>query len=228
MTTGWQPGDSVEIYGTTFTITGLVRASGTKYASVWMSYDRADRLFEGAAGFQMVVVNPAPGVDPVVVRDRLASVADGRYEAFLETDLAAEQTARVGAAVNIATMATIIGIGALTFATFNLAALTLAERRRDVGIARALGFSARAIAALAALRSVILAAGGYVLGAAAVLIVTLATPPATLRSFPFDFGVPWSAWATAGAMCAVVPILGSIAAHRLVARRPITNLLEAP
>jgi hypothetical protein len=226
--TGWQPGDVVEIYGTMFTITGLVGASGTKFASVWMSYDRADRLFEGAGGFQMVVVSPAPGVDPGGVRDRLASVADGRYEAFFEADLAAEQSARVGAAVDIATIATLIGIGALGFATFNLTALTLAERRRDVGIARSLGFSARAIAVLAALRSVLLAAGGYVIGGAAALIVTLATPPTTLRSLSLDVAVPGSAWAAAGAMCVIVSALGSIVAHRLVARRPITTLLDAP
>lgn len=228
VTTGWQPGDEVEIYGTSFTITGLVRASGTKFASVWMSYPRADRLFEGASGFQMVVVAPAPGVDPIVLRDRLASVAYGRYEAFLETDLAAEQSARAGAAVDIATVATLIGAAALAFTTFNLTALTLTERRRDLAIARTLGFSAAGLAAVAAARSVILAAAGYAVGGAAAWAVTTATPAGTLRSLTFDVTVPWSAWGTGAAMCLVVPALGALLAHRAAARRPITALLEHP
>lgn len=225
--TGWQPGDEVEIYGTSFTITGLVRASGTKYASVWMSYRRADRLFESATGFQMVAVRPTPGADPEEVRTRLAAVAEGRFEAFHEVDLAGAQSARATPAADIAAVATLIGVAALAFTTFNLTALALAERRRDLGIARSLGFSARALGAVVALRSVVLAAAGYLAGGAAAAAVTGATPATTMRSLAFDVAVPMSAWGIGAALCIVVPALSALGAHRLAGHRSITTLLEA-
>ena len=49
-------------------------------------------------------------------------------------------------------MSTVIGIAALAFGGFNLAALTLVERRRDLGIARSLGFPRQAVAGVALVR----------------------------------------------------------------------------
>jgi putative ABC transport system permease protein len=226
--TGWNVGSTADIYGTTFTVGALVRAPGTKFASVWMSYRRADRLFEGATGFQMVVVRPSAGADAVALRDRLAAEANGRYSAYFESEAAAEQSSRLGVADELAAAATLVGSAALAFGSFNLTALTLAERRRDLGIARSLGFSPRAIAAVAVLRAVVLALGAALLGSIVAAVFVGLVGTTTLRSFVIEVAVPAAAWPAAAAMCTLAAGAGAWLAQRPSSRRPIRDLLEEP
>ena len=93
---GWEVGTRAEIFGTTFTVSALVRAPGTKFASVWMPFTRAEELFEGQSGFQLVTVVPAVGTDVRSIRDRLSAASRGEFSVYFESDLAAEQTAQGG------------------------------------------------------------------------------------------------------------------------------------
>ena len=66
--TGWQIGDHLKIYGTSFTISGLVRASGTKFLAVWMSLDNSERLFEISDRYQIVMIQAAPNTNAEQLR----------------------------------------------------------------------------------------------------------------------------------------------------------------
>lgn len=223
---GWEVGTRAEIFGTTFAVSALVRAPGTKFASVWMPFTRADELFEGQSGFQMVTVVPAAGADMRGLRDRLSAASGGRFSVYFESDLAAEQTARRGAAENLAAVSTVIGIAALVFDGFNLAALTLVERRRDVGIARSLGFPRGAVAGVALTRAALLTAAGFAVGAASALAVLQATAATTVRSFVFVPSLPAASWALGVGIAAATAIAGTWLALRAPSSIPVHLLLE--
>ena len=226
ITTGWTIGTPAEIFGTTFTVTALVRAPGTKFASVWMPFDRADQLFEGMSGFQMAMVVPVIGADVRALRDRLEAASGGSFAVYFESDLVAEQGARQGAASNLAAVSTLIGITALAFGGFNLAALTLVERRRDVGIARSLGFSPTGITALALARGAILAFAGFVAGGIAAFAVLQGAAAATVRSFVFEPSLPVMSWLLGAAITGLTGLAGTWIALRRAATAPAYLLLE--
>jgi hypothetical protein len=223
---GWTVGTEAEIFGTTFTVSALVRAPGTKFASVWMPFARADELFEGMSGFQMVTVVPSPGSDVAALRDRLEAASGGAFAAYFESDLVAEQGARGAAADNLAAVSTLIGIAALAFGGFNLAALTLVERRRDVGIARALGFAPGAVTGLALTRAAILALAGFIVGAGAAIAVLDTAAATTIRSFVFVPSLPATAWLLGVGITGATALAGTWLALRRAASAPAHLLLE--
>lgn len=224
--TGWTVGSGVEIFGTEFAITGLVRAAGTKFASVWMRFDRADDLFEGRSGFQMVTVVPAAGADIGDLGTRLEEAMAGRYSVYLETDLAAQTGAREDAADALAAVSTLIGIAALAFGGFNLSAITLSERRQDVGIARSIGFGTPALVSLAVVRSALLATGGFAAGSSLAAIVLATAEPTTVRSFVFTPELGPASWLLGLAITVLATVAGTGAAIRAAANTPIHDLVS--
>jgi ABC-type antimicrobial peptide transport system permease subunit len=191
-----------------------------------MRFDRADSLFEGMSGFQMVTIVPNPGADVGALRQRLEAVAGGGYAVYFEADLISEQGARQDASENLAAVSTVIGIAALAFGGFNLAALTLLERRRDVGIARALGFARGAVAGLALVRAAMLAVAGFALGAAAALVVLESAAATTVRSFVFDPSLPAAAWVLGASLTIITALAGTWLAVRSAAASSPHALLE--
>jgi len=224
--TDWTVGSRAEIFGTIFEVSALVRAPGTKFASVWMPYDRADLLFEGQSGFQMVTVEPADGADFRELRNRLDAASSGQFSVYFEADLAERQTARQGAAQNLAKVATIVGIAALVFGGFNLAAISLAERRRDLGIARSVGVSRSALGALSVARASLLATVGFILGGVAAVGALALTSASTVRSFVFEPVIPPTSWALGAVITITVSAAGSWLAFRSATRSSVNDLLE--
>jgi putative ABC transport system permease protein len=191
-----------------------------------MPYDRADRLFEGQSGFQMVTVEPADGTDFRELRDRLAAASNGQFSVYFEAEFAELQTARRGAAQNLATVATIVGIAALVFGGFNLAAISLAERRRDLGIARSVGVSRKALGGLAITRASLLAVAGFVLGGLVAIGALAFTSATTLRSFVFEPEIPPVSWALGAVITITVSAAGSWLAFGSATRSSVKDLLE--
>lgn len=225
--TGWTVGTRAEIFGTVFEVSALVRAPGTKFASVWMPFARADRLFEGQIGFQMVIIQPVTGTDVVALLERYEALEDSRFSVYFESVLAEESSARQEAARNLALVSTIVGIAALVFGGFNLAAIALAERSSDVGIGRAVGFSRVALGSVAITRSALLAAGGYLVGGLAALGALSLTSATTVRSFVFEPRIPLSAWLIGAIITIGVSTAGSWVAFDRAARTSVRELVGA-
>jgi len=225
--TGWRIGSTVEIYGSRFTVSALVRASGTRFVSVWMSFDRADRLFEGAIGFQIVAIRPVPGADTAGLLERFEAAAGNQYAAFFELDLAERQTALNEVAARISVISTVVGMAALAFAGFNLTALTLAERRRDIAIVRAMGFRRAEIGAVTAIQSIVLSLIAFVIGGLAAWALISIVGPTTLRANVIQVGIPLRAWLLGAAISIATPALGAQVALSRTAKAPIRGLLES-
>lgn len=225
--TDWAVGTEVEIFGTDFTVSALVRAPGTKFASVWMRYERANLLFEGQSGFQMVTIEPAPGSDSFELQERFDAVSGTEFSVYFEADLADQQSARTEAARNLALVSTIVGIAALVFGGFNLAAIALAERSSDVGIARTLGFGRREIGAVAVLRSALLAAAGFAVGAVVAVAALALASETTIRSFVFEPMIPLSSWMLGAVITIGVSSIGAWFAFDRASRARVRDLVGA-
>ena len=92
--TGWQIGDRLTIYGTSFTISGLVRASGTKFLAVWMSLEDSGRLFETPNLYQVVMIQAAPEADAERLRAAIEAHPSlaGRFDVMFLDALFARYT----------------------------------------------------------------------------------------------------------------------------------------
>ncbi|OFW67652.1 MAG: hypothetical protein A2Z12_01480 [Actinobacteria bacterium RBG_16_68_21] len=182
-TTGWRPGDVVTVFATDFTITAIVRAPGTKFASLWMDFDRADRLFETGGTFQSATLQLAAGSDSEAVRTAIDAAAQGRFAVYYQDQINELQGAGLSAASDLSVLGTSIGIAVLAFGAFNLTAVALAERSADLGVARVLGVSRLSLTAFASARSTLLAGGGFVVGLVGAALYLTTRPTVTLRSF---------------------------------------------
>jgi len=217
----WRTGDVIEIFSSRFAITGLARAPGTKFASIWMRLDRADRLFEAGGTYQMASLEIDPSADPEEVRQAVAGAAAGRYSAYFEDELTELQGAGLQAASDLSVLGTVIGVAVLAFGAFNLTAIALAERSPDLGIARVLGVRRVPLVAFVAARSTVLALGGYVVGATCAVAYIAGRSTTTLRSFVLSPHLDGGDLLRGLAITAAATLIGSwLAAWRAGSRRP--------
>jgi len=218
---GWRTGDVIEIFSTPFTITGLVRAPGTKFASIWMRLERADRLFEADGLFQMASLEIDPAAIPENVRQAVAAAAAGRYSTYFEDELTELQGAGLRAASDLSVLGTVIGIAVLAFGSFNLTAIALAERLPDLGVARVLGVRRTPLVGFVALRSTMLALAGYLVGAILATLYMAGRGSTTLRTFVLTPRLDAADLGLGLAITVGAALIGSwLAAWRAAARPP--------
>jgi putative ABC transport system permease protein len=226
-TTSWGVGDTFEVFGARFTITAIVRAPGTKFASLWMDFGRADRLFETEGTFQSATLQLTPDSDPEEIRAAIDAAAEGRFSVYYEDEINELQGAGLSAASDLSVLGTSIGIAVLAFGSFNLTAVALAERSADLGIARVLGVSRRALTAFASVRSAVLSLGGFAVGAAVTWGFLATRPAVTLRSFVVTPRLTFSEVLLGLGVTAVATLAGAWIAAWRAAARPPRQLLEA-
>jgi hypothetical protein len=141
--TGWQIGDRLTIYGAPFAISGMVRASGTKFLAVWMSLENSQRLFEVPDRYQVVMIQAAPEAD---TEQLLAAIEAhpslvGRFDVMFLDTLFNRYTEVVrgllGASQTLALAATTL----IVLGSYQATRLSLEERIRSLAILRVTGFT---------------------------------------------------------------------------------------
>ncbi|MCB0981355.1 MAG: ABC transporter permease [Acidimicrobiaceae bacterium] len=214
--TGWQVGDRQQVFGTDFTITAVLRGSGSKVASLWLPLDRAERLFDRPGEFQFAVVRVRADADGDAVRARLRDAFPGRI-VLDESAIQAEAARGVRSLGDIAMAFTAVGVLGLAVGAANATALTLAERRRSVGLLRAMGFDAATVRGLLAARAVLTSLVAVLLGLAAATWFVQVRPTFVLRTYTVSLRLePWVV--LAGVALAV---LGAWAGAIVAARRAV-------
>lgn len=140
---GWRLGELLHIFGAEFQVSAIFRASGTKFASVWMGVDQARRLFGDNIGYQLAFVRIRGGIGAEDTRSRLESDPRlaGRYAVYHEDRLDGRYFDLVDDMRNVSVFLTGIALLGITLGTYNSANLSLIERRRELGILRAVGFA---------------------------------------------------------------------------------------
>jgi len=174
---GWRTGSEISIYGQRFRIAGIADGPGTKTQTVWMSYLAASALFGRERGAQLLVAHLQPSADPLTSRQDLESglrsIGAG-YDAYFEDALLREYGAALNDLRSLSLLTAVIAIAAVTFGSHNLAWLAAEERRRLLGVLRAVGFDRRAVGRYLLFRAGGISVASYLLAlAAAVLFIRL-------------------------------------------------------
>lgn len=168
-------GSTVEVFGRQFILSGIFRAPGSNFASVWMPIEAAWDLFGTERGFQALILQVAAGADLTTVKERLQN--DPRlvdeYAVYLEDNYTRQNLDRIKNFSDMMEIASLLALLGIVFGVSNLVNLSIVERSRDLGIIRGMGFSASTLTAIISVRFLILSLLAYALGAGAAILYTV-------------------------------------------------------
>jgi ABC-type antimicrobial peptide transport system permease subunit len=187
--TNWKLGDTLHIYGNDFIISGLVRAPGTEFSSIWMTLDTATSLFNLKGIYQFAWIQLQSGVDFEAVRSRLQNDPRfiDRFDVYFADNLYQEYTKAVSDLQGMSGMLVILALSAVMLGTYCNIFLILSERSREITILRAVGVQSGTIRSLVTLRTLLQVSVGYLLswGITSLLLKWFNhITPLTLHSIP--------------------------------------------
>lgn len=176
---GWDVGSEVELGATTtdtripVTVTGVYDAQGGLISGPMITAGELTGLYPPASGGQVppmaptaVFVNAAPGVDPAVLKTELRAAMKPLLVVNVDDqdDLKAQAgqaiTALMGVLYGLLGLAVVIAI----LGIINTLALSVVERRREIGMLRAVGLLRAQVRRSIYLESMLIAVFGAVLG----------------------------------------------------------------
>jgi ABC-type antimicrobial peptide transport system permease subunit len=190
----WKVGDTLHIYGNDFIISGLIRAPGMEFSSIWMTLDTATNLFNLKGIYQFAWIQLQPSVDFNAVRSKLQNdprLID-RFDVYFADNLYQEYTKAVSDMQGMSGMLVILALSAVMLGTYCNIFLILSERSWDITILRAVGVQAGTIRALVTLRTLLQVCVGYFLswGVASLLLNWFnRVNPLTLHSVPLPVSI---------------------------------------
>ncbi len=161
--TNWKVGQKIHFYGADFSISGMIRAPGTKFSAIWMTLAAANDLFNLKGVYQFAWVQLQPGLDAEALRAKLQNdprIID-RFEVFFADNLYQEYTKALSDLKGVSGLLVILALSAVMLGTYCNIFLILSERSRDITILRAIGFQSGAIRALITLRTLLLVSVSY-------------------------------------------------------------------
>jgi putative ABC transport system permease protein len=226
-----QPGDTLEIQGSRFTVTAIYHGgSALEAGAVIMPLDQLQQLssLQGKVSTIHVRLRPAPvGEAP----DQYLKQAQAQIEAALPGSRAVPAAERAGnnqfvrlaraSAWGTSSIAVLIGILGIA----NTMAMSVFERTREIGVLRALGWKKKQVLILIQLEAVALGLGGGILGIAfgwcALRLLTLL--PQTANVVSTSFPLPLLAEALGIAVLAGL-IAGAVPAWRGARLSPVEAL----
>ena len=181
---GWRTGSEINIYGRRFRVAGIADGPGTKTQTAWMSYSAARALFGPEKGAQLLVAHLQPSADPLTSRQDLENglrSIGAEYDAYFEDALLREYGAALNDLRSLSLVTAVIAVAAVTLGSHNLAWLAAEERKRLLGILRAVGFDRRAVGRYLLFRAGVITVASYLLAlAAAILFIQLGIGPNNL------------------------------------------------
>ena len=229
----WQVGSTVQIFGSSFSISGIFRSPGTAFASVWMPIETFRALFDTQRGYQALFVQPAVGVDPDTVRLRLQNdprLADG-YAVYFEDNYTRRKFQTLKDLSSMMTVMSGVALLGIVFGIFNAATLSTVERGRELGILLGIGFSHRTVRRLMLVRSILQGLLAYGVGlAAADLFFTSqqAFAPLVILGLPFSLKITPDMAASGLAWVIALALLGAWLSTRTLFKLRVVALLSKP
>jgi len=186
---GWQTGDLLHIYGSDFVISGVVRAPGTKFSSIWMTLEAADNLFDLEGTYQFAWIQLQPGSNAEFVQDTLRNDARlrDRFEVYLADNLYQQYSEALNNLSGVSNIMVFLALLAVMLGTYGGVFLILSERNREITILRACGFTSQNIRRWIVFRTLLQLLAAYLFGyglTALVLLVLNKINPLTLHSIP--------------------------------------------
>ena len=226
---GWRVGQSLDVGGEPMRLVGVFSAGGALDSEVWITLEDGQRLLNQRDSFSAIRIEvPADqnleSAKAVLEADaQIGSVAD----VFFETTYWDSANRATEGVKNVISMVGAVALVAIAFGVFNVANMTVWERRREIGIFKAIGLSRGSITSIYLLESLALAALGYLLGlllgAAVVLFLRSGVVLADLAIRP-EF-TPATALFGLG-LTALFSIVGSYIPARRAASVPVAETLR--
>jgi ABC-type antimicrobial peptide transport system permease subunit len=223
-------GESLHVGRGDWRVVGLFDGGGTAFDSeIWADVDVVRNAFDRSE-YSSVLIRS----ESVATREQLKNRVEGeqrlKLEAKPEQAYYAEQS---GAGAPIKALgifvAVILGVGA-SFGGMNTMYAAVANRTREIGTLRALGFSRASILTSFVIESVIIALIGGVVGCLIALPVNgIATGTMNFRTFSeltFSFQITLDLIAMALLFAAFLGLLGGLLPSRMAARMPIIKALR--
>jgi ABC-type antimicrobial peptide transport system permease subunit len=198
LSNNWQVGSSVQIFGSDFTISGICRAPGIAFASVWMPIGTFWTLFDTNHNYQALFVQAAVGVDAETLRVKLQNDPHlaSSYAVYFEDNYSRHNIQALQDMSSLMSLASGVALLGIVFGVFNATTLSSAERSRELGILLSVGFSHARVRGLLWLRSILQALLAFGLGLIAALVylkTQQATAPLVILGVPFNLGItPWT------------------------------------
>jgi ABC-type antimicrobial peptide transport system permease subunit len=181
---GWRTGSEISIYSQPFRVSGIAEGPGIKTQTIWMSYLAASALFGPEKGPQLLVAHLQTSADPLASRQDLENGLQSigsEYDAYFEDALLREYGAALNDLRSLSLMTAVIAIAAVTLGSNNLAWLAAEERKRLLGVLRAVGFDRRAVGGYLLLRAAAISVASYLLAlAAAIVFIRVGIGPSSL------------------------------------------------
>lgn len=187
--TNWKVGDTIRIYGVDFTISGLVRSTGTKFSSIWMSLENADNLFSTSGVYQFAWIVLADNAQAETVIELLGNDPrlSGRYDIFYADQFHKQYSGALQDIEDISSVIVLLSLLSIIFGVYGSTYLVLAERKREITIMRAIGFSSLSLRVMLFLRSIIQVILAYLFSWALTALVIFwfeSVSPIIIRSMP--------------------------------------------
>ena len=211
--TTWKIGTTVNIYGSNFQVSGIVRAGGNKFASIWMTYPAGQQLFGTQKGYQMGFLVIYPNIDPETVRARLQ--ADPRlsqqYAVYLENALGDRYQQVNQNLLTLSEIQVIISLLAITFGAYNATTLSLLEREVEMFLLRVIGFTQGKLRAILFSRAAIQTLLAYLMGwiiSAAIIAFQNIHHPINIHSAPLILRMGFSSSLLGLALALTFSLLG--------------------
>jgi putative ABC transport system permease protein len=227
---GLQIGSRISLMKREFEVVGVFSAEGSSFESeIWGDFDAMASAFNRAGTENSLTVRLAdPSVLPSFDRELEANL---QYPLTM-TDEREYYDDQAGPLIGFlrglaAFVGVVMGIGAI-FAAMNTMYAIVANRTREVGTLRALGFSGSAVLLAFVLEGLVLAVAGGVLGCLLSLLINglRASTTASMGEISFAFRVTPTDFGYGLLFAATMGVLGSLLPAARAARLPIVSALR--
>jgi ABC-type antimicrobial peptide transport system permease subunit len=170
-----QLGDTLSIFGSDFTIVGVVQSEGNSLAMIWMDLSMGQKLYAHREDFQIGILALADGVEAVQVQAVLEAdpALQNCCAAYLDRQMneaASEQLVTLKA---ILRTFQVLALFVVTFGVYNAANLTLVERAHEIALLRVAGFTPGEVKGLLAAHFLLFTLAAFGVGWAAASLFTL-------------------------------------------------------
>jgi putative ABC transport system permease protein len=228
---GWKRGTLLTIYGSQFRVTAVSRLPGSVFASIWMPLETAQELFGMKHGYQLMVVQAAPGADAEKVRTRIQEDPRlaGKYSVFFEDSYSRKNNQILNDIRSLMIIGSSLALLAVTFGTYNSTSLGIIERSREIGILRAVGFSHKTLVNILGARASLQSWIAFITGlACAIGFIMYQRVYAQFFIFGFyiSFKITWQIIIFGFLLTSILAIIGAWLSSLRLLNQDVNNLLR--
>lgn len=163
--TGWGVGRVIMVAGQPVRIAGMFAGTGIAESELWVNMDEGRRLL-GRSGYSFILALASRGSDLGALRSMLAGdpVLRQSVDVYFEQRYWEKMSAATRQLEEAMILLSIVAAVTIAFGVFSIVAMTVAERRRAVGILKAVGWRGRDILMVFLGEGVLLGAAGAIVG----------------------------------------------------------------